>query len=96
MGLVAIVPEEDDEVICGVGRYIVVEREPARAAEVAFTLLLRHLARIAREGGVTEFQASVLSENRKMLEVFRHSGLPETTWREGSVVEVRMSLAEED
>jgi GNAT superfamily N-acetyltransferase len=38
------------------------------------TQLLKHLARIARENGIIEFEAEMLPSNTKMLEVFTHSG----------------------
>jgi acetyl coenzyme A synthetase (ADP forming)-like protein len=56
-------------------------------AEVAFTvddayqgrgigtLLLEHLAEIARASGVEEMEADVLGDNRKMMDVFTESGL---------------------
>lgn len=105
VALVAIVVEEGPRVV-GVGRYIVCEVEPIRAAEIAFavddahqglgiaTILLRHLAKIARAAGVTEFRASVLSDNHKMLRVFARWGLPQRHTTEGGVVEVRLSLVE--
>lgn len=60
---------------------------PRDSAEVAFvvqdeyqgrgvgTLLLAHLARIARGLGYRTFEAEVLPDNRQMLDVFAHSGL---------------------
>ncbi len=88
VALVATLREGDGERIIGVGRYISVGDEPARRtrAEVAFavadehqgrgigTLLLEHLARFARANGITEFEADVLGENNRMLEVFVMSG----------------------
>jgi acetyl coenzyme A synthetase (ADP forming)-like protein len=87
VALVATLRDEHGEHIIGVGRYAVIGGAPgARRAEVAFavldrhqgrgigTILLEHLARIARAGGVTEFQANVLGENNRMLEVFAQSG----------------------
>jgi acetyl coenzyme A synthetase (ADP forming)-like protein len=58
-----------------------------RRAEVAFavaddfqgrgvgTLLLEHLVLIARANGISEFEADVLGENNRMIEVFAQSGL---------------------
>jgi RimJ/RimL family protein N-acetyltransferase len=74
------------------------------AAEVAFTVeedyqgagvgsrLLKHLAAIARERGITRFEAEVLGENRAMLAVFERSGLPMKQRREGGVVHVALAL----
>jgi len=104
VALVAIVVEEGPLVV-GVGRYILCsEVEPMRAAEISFvgddahqglgiaTILLRHLAKIARAAGISEFRASVLSGNHKMLRVLDHSGLFQEQTTEGGVVEVRLSL----
>lgn len=88
VGLLAVIIEKEVPVPVGVGRYIVDSERDPTVAEVAFTiedeyhglgigtLLLRHLIEIARSKGIREFRAFVLSENRKMLEVFEHSGLP--------------------
>jgi acetate---CoA ligase (ADP-forming) len=40
------------------------------------TLLVGQLAEIAHRGGIALFEAQVMSENRKMIEVFRESGFP--------------------
>ena len=87
VGLVATLWEGGEERLIGVGRYICPPGDaPARRAEVAFavadahqgrglgTLLLEHLADIARHQGITEFEAEVLGENNRMLQVFANSG----------------------
>lgn len=83
VALVATLRIGGDERFIGVGRYVTTE--PARA-EVAFavldehqgrgigTVLLDHLGRVARAVGITEFQADVLGDNNRMLEVFAKSG----------------------
>jgi RimJ/RimL family protein N-acetyltransferase len=75
-----------------------------RAAEVAFTVeedyqgqgiagrLLGHLIRIARERGLDDLEADVLSHNASMLRVFERSGLPVHTRREGESVHLRLDL----
>jgi acyl-CoA synthetase (NDP forming)/RimJ/RimL family protein N-acetyltransferase len=79
---VAFVLTVADQII-GVGRYDVVG---PGLAEVAFLvqdrhqgrgvgqLLLEHLAQAARERGVNRFEAEVLAENSRMLQVFREQG----------------------
>jgi GNAT superfamily N-acetyltransferase len=102
VALVALLEEEGRELGVGVGRYIV---EPGtRVAEVAFTvdethhglgvatLLLKHLARIARGQGVEEFRAYVLAENRAMLEVFENAGFPLERRLEGNVIVATLGL----
>jgi RimJ/RimL family protein N-acetyltransferase len=102
VALLAILEEDGREVAVGVGRYIV---EPdAPAAEVAFTvdethhglgvgtLLLRHLARIARQKGLEKFRAYVLAENRAMLEVFENAGFPLERRLERNVIVATLKL----
>ena len=106
VALVAIVGEQAPRVV-GVGRYIVCDKIASmRAAEIAFavddahqglgiaTVLLRHLAKIARSAAISEFRASVLSGNHKMLRVLAHCGVPQEQTTEDGVVEVRLSLVE--
>ncbi len=87
VGLVATVPSGRDELVVGEGSYVAL----GGTAEIGFTVtdawqgrgiasrLLQHLARIARDQGVVQFEADVLKGNAPMLAVFRHSGLPMTT-----------------
>jgi GNAT superfamily N-acetyltransferase len=78
---------------------------PARqSAEVAFvvqdeyqgrgagTILLGHLARIARALGYQTLEAEVLPDNQKMLEVFAHSGLALREKRSDGLVHVELDL----
>jgi RimJ/RimL family protein N-acetyltransferase len=99
VGLVATLGSGDSERFIGVGRFIRVA-EPRRA-EVAFavldqfqgqgiaTVLLRHLARIARQLGIEQFEADVMSDNPQMLEVFDHSGFQVTRSFASGIVHVR-------
>lgn len=63
-------------------------------AHGAGTLLLEHLVSLARRHGVRRFVAEVLSENGRMLRVFRDSGLPYKIRPDGSVTHVDMVLDE--
>jgi RimJ/RimL family protein N-acetyltransferase/predicted CoA-binding protein len=86
--LVATLQEGQEERIIGVGRYFRINQDgqPTTHAEVAFTvadahqgrgvgtLLLEHLAVIARRQGIDTFEAYVLGENNRMLEIFEASG----------------------
>jgi RimJ/RimL family protein N-acetyltransferase len=83
VALVALADEDGRPTIIGGGRYVVVE--PGRA-EVAFIVidgyqgqglgahLMRHLADIARDAGLTELTAEVLPENTAMRKVFSKFG----------------------
>jgi GNAT superfamily N-acetyltransferase len=102
VALVATADEEGRTTIVGGGRYVVLK--PGRA-EVAFvvidkfhgqgigTLLMHHLAAIAREAGLTELVAEVLPENLSMLKVFEKSGLPIIRTSDRGVVHVVLKLA---
>ena len=80
---VAFVALLGDEIV-GVGRYDRIPGSPV--AEVAFviddphqrrglgSILLEHLAAAARERGLQRFEAEVLTENTKMIRVFRDAG----------------------
>ncbi len=102
VALVATLLEDGEERIIGVARYIAMptkQGEPSRA-EVAFaiadahqgrgiaTLLLEQLARFARAGGIDEFEANVLGENNRMLEVFGASGFEVRRSIDGGVFHV--------
>jgi len=101
VALVAVVNERSRPAIVGGGRYVLVENGKA---EVAFTIidayqgkglgtmLLRHLAAIARSAGLRQFVAEVLSENRPMLDVFEHSGLRMNVRPEPDVAHVTLDL----
>jgi GNAT superfamily N-acetyltransferase len=104
--LAAEAPDQDG--IIAVGRYIEVQPpvEPRRA-EVAFlvrddfhgrgvaTQLLKHLVRIARDNGIIQFEAEMLPSNRKMLEVFEHSGYELKRSREPDSVRVVFPIHDE-
>jgi len=81
---VAEVLQEDRKDIVAIGRYY---RLPNKcSAEVAFviddayhgkgigTKLMEWLANVARDNGITTFQAEVLAENQQMISVFRDYG----------------------
>src|SRR5690606_8209410 len=91
-----------DEELVAIARY---DRwEHRNEAEVAFfvddrhhgrgiaTVLLEHLAARAREVGIASFTASVLPENRAMINVFTQGGFHTVSHYEDGVVEVRLDL----
>ncbi len=101
---VALIVLMQDDII-GVGRY---DRIDTRSAEVAFNIsdrhqgkgigsvLLEHLAAIAREIGITKFTAEVLPQNRKMLKVFSDAGYEVSRRIEDGVVEVEFDIEPTD
>lgn len=84
VGIVATLHQNGRERFVGVGRYI--RKEAPSRAEIALAvpdqyqgagigpLLIRHLARIAYDNGITEFEADVRGDNRRMLAVLVRSG----------------------
>jgi acetyl coenzyme A synthetase (ADP forming)-like protein len=99
VGLVA----ETAGAICAVAHYLRNRRTPDRA-EVAFavadlfqgqgvgTKLLERLAAIAREQDVRVFDAMLLSDNRRMLDVLLHSGFEITELLDRGVTRVSLRL----
>ena len=81
--------------------------EPLRlgASEVAFlvaddfrghglgTLLLEHLAAVARDLGIARFEADVLPENHSMLSVFADAGFEVVRHLDSGVIEVELSTS---
>jgi acetyl coenzyme A synthetase (ADP forming)-like protein len=100
MALVALLGDE----IVGVARYE--GREGKTNAEVAFliddrhqgrgigTVLLEWLAVAARDAGITEFYATTLWENQRMLHVFREAGFQTRSTVGGGEVSVRFPVAD--
>jgi len=105
VALVATVSQADGkEIVIGDGRYVADKGEQPERAELAFiiaepyrgrgiaSLLLRHLACIGQDAGLSAFEADMLAHNAPMLAVFQHSGLPICRRRERDVIHVTLSL----
>ncbi len=102
-----LIDEHGDERIIGVGRYAAAD-DSNGTADIAFavadahhgrgiaTVLLDHLAAIARRQGIREFAADVLGENNRMLEVFASSGFVATRSWDGGVVHVTFPTDDTD
>ena len=101
--LVATVATGDqDELVVGLGEYA----GSGASAHIAFIVeedyqgrgiagrLFEQLVRIARQQGISRFEADVLAENTPMLKVLRHSGLPRTEDLENGVVHVTLALGD--
>jgi len=92
--------------LAGHGEYV---RDGPRSpvAEIAFlvtdayqgkgvaTILLTHLARVARDQGIRTFRAMVLRENYAMIEVFRGCGFPYAVEYRPDQVVVTLSIQDE-
>ena len=101
VALVAHAEEDGRKVIVGGGRYIVTEPGKAEIAFVVIdnyqgqglgTLLMRHLAVIARKVGLKELIAEVLPENAAMRKVFGKFGFQMRDGRDPQVVHLVLEL----
>jgi acetate---CoA ligase (ADP-forming) len=89
--------------IIAIGRYYRIPDKPT--AEVAFaiedayqgkgigTKLVEWLANVARDNGITSFEASVLAENKGMMAVFKDYGFHVSSEYEGNVYRVTFPIA---
>jgi RimJ/RimL family protein N-acetyltransferase len=66
--------------------------EDAQQGRGLGTLMLERLAAYAHECGLHRFTASVLPQNRRMIEVFRDAGFPRSLRRGGGVIEVELEI----
>jgi GNAT superfamily N-acetyltransferase len=101
VALVAVAEAAGRRFIVGGGRYIVVR---PGTAEVAFAViddfqgqgvggaLMRRIALIARDAGISELTAEVLPENAPMLKVFQKSGLALQTKHNAGVIGVTLNV----
>lgn len=101
VAIVASMEEAGRKVIVGGGRYVVVQPGQAEVAFVVIdayqgqgigSMLLRHLAAMARAAGVKDLIAEVLPENAPMLKVFGGSGLAMATRRDSGLMHITLRL----
>jgi len=101
VALVALAEEDGHRVIIGGGRYIVTEPGKAEIAFVVIddyqsqglgTMLMRHLAIIARTAGLKELTAEVLPENAAMRKVFSKFGFHARRGRDPTVLHLVLTL----
>jgi RimJ/RimL family protein N-acetyltransferase len=101
VALVALAEEEGRKVIIGGGRYVVTEPGKAEIAFVVIddyqgqgigTLLMRHLAVIARKAGLKELVAEVLPENAAMRKVFGKFGFQARRSKDPQVLHLVLPL----
>lgn len=101
VALAALTEEDGRKVIIGGGRYIVVEPGQAEIAFIVIdayqgqgvgTMLMRHLATIARAAGLKSLVAEVLPENTAMRKVFSKFGFTHEPGRGPQVVHLVLKL----
>lgn len=104
VGIVATVWIEGSERIVGLASYITDPWSEPRRAKTAVvvldewqcrgigSILLAHLARVARGSGVDVLSGIVRDPNRRMLRLFEGSGLPLAAELDGAALRVRLVL----
>jgi RimJ/RimL family protein N-acetyltransferase len=101
VAIIAVTREGGRPAIVGGGRYIVVQPGQAELAFVVVdryqgqgtgSALMRHLATMAREAGLTQLIAEVLPDNVPMLSVFKKAGF-QLTGRGRGVVYLTLRLS---
>ncbi len=102
MVILAVVPQEKKELIMGMAQYLIDEK--TLTAEVAFVVrdehqdrgigaeLLSYVTYLARKSGLLGFTASVLMDNRQMLQLFESMGFIIEKRAESGVYELKMSF----
>ena len=102
VAIVAEIAEDGRPVICGGGRFIVVKPGQAEIAFVVVdayqgqgigTILMRHLAVLARDAGLQELIAEVLPENTAMLKLFKKFGFRSGSKGSPQVIHLTLQLA---
>jgi RimJ/RimL family protein N-acetyltransferase len=101
VALIAQIDEDGRAAIVGGGRYIIVRPGQAEIAFVVVdayqgqgigTILMRHLAVLARDAGLKELIAEVLPENTAMLKVFKKFGFRPGPKRDPQVAHLTLQL----
>lgn len=93
VSIVALVQQEENEKIIGLGQYYI--NETNYSAEISFatsdeyqnngiaSILLNHLTYLAQKNGLLSFTASVLAENRSMIKVLKKVGFVHKATEDG-------------
>ena len=101
VAIVAEIAEDRRSVIAGGGRYIVVQPGPGedrfrrgrRLQDQGIgTILMHHLAVLARDGSLKELVAEVLPENTAMLKLFKKFGFRTDSKKSPQVVHLTQQL----
>jgi RimJ/RimL family protein N-acetyltransferase len=104
MVILAIMAENGNDVIVGMGQYFI--DEETHTAEVAFVVrddhqgqgigaeLIRYLTLLAKKSGLHGFVAEVLMDNKPMLQLFQQMGFIIEQRAEAGMYELKMSFRE--
>ncbi|HEX9020872.1 MAG TPA: GNAT family N-acetyltransferase [Nitrospirota bacterium] len=104
MVILVVLQDEEKETIVGMAQYLIAEN--THTAEVAFVVrddyqgkgigaeLLSYVTYLARKSGLHGFTATVLMENRRMLQLFEKAGFIVEKRAEGGMYELTMSFRE--
>jgi ribosomal protein S18 acetylase RimI-like enzyme len=101
VAIVAEIAEDGHSVIAGGARYILLQPGQAEIAFVVVdayqgqgigTILMRHLAVLARDAGLNELVAEVLPENTAMLKLFKKFGFRTDSKKSPQVVHLTLQL----
>ena len=101
VALIAQIDEDGRPIIAGGGRFIVVQPGQAEIAFVVVddhqgqgigTILMHHLALLARDAGLKELIAEVLPENSAMLKLFRKFGFKSASKGSPQVIHLALLL----
>ncbi|MEA3184734.1 MAG: hypothetical protein QOJ74_1211 [Ilumatobacteraceae bacterium] len=94
-GIVVAVVRYDrgDDALCAEVAFVVEDHQQRRGLA---TVMLEHLAAIARSNGIERFNAETLPDNRPMMDVFRHAGFDVTSHFDGGVIDVSFPLTPSD
>ena len=102
MVILAVLQEQEKEVIVGMAQYLI--DETSHTAEVAFVVrddhqgkgigaeLLTYVTYLARKSGLLGFAASVLIDNRQMIQLFEKMGFIIEKRAEEGIYELKMSF----
>jgi len=109
VAIVATVIDKMKEEIIGVGRYIdLSDKRLSQVAEVAFTvddehqglgvgtILFEQIVIIAKKNGILRLVADVLCDNKKMIEIFNHSGYKLKKIVSSGVVHFEFSIVDQE
>jgi GNAT superfamily N-acetyltransferase len=100
--MLATIEEAETERVVGIGQFYI--EEALHTAEVGLVVrddyqnrgigseLLAYLTHLAQERGLFGFTARVLMENRAMLHLFEHTGLPTDKHITAGTVELRIAF----